>query len=85
MEPITKQIPDLNLLVILQYLKHQHQDFITDSPGHYCSASKTKVEIWRILGCTGWDSMPVEMNTHLKSSWKNAKLNFIKLSAIFDM
>lgn len=29
---IIKQIPDLNLLVILQYLKHQV--FITDNLGH---------------------------------------------------
>lgn len=48
---ITKQIPYLNLLAILQYLKHQV--FITDNPGHYCSSSKAHVEISRILGCTG--------------------------------
>lgn len=78
---VTKQIPDLNLLVILQYLKQQI--FIMETPGHYCSASKAQVEMSRILGCTGWDSIPVEMSTHLKSCWKNAKLNFIKLSAHF--
>lgn len=78
---ITKQIPDLNLLVILQYLKHQV--FITDNLGHYCSSSKAQVEMSRTLGFTWWDSIPVEMSTHLKSCWKNVKLNFIKLSAHF--